>query len=97
VAYGLELETLNFSMEEWDATGQHYETLAICRPLELARAVLAAAAHRTVHDLQQDAGGAPVPERATGESREARLACMTGVCAKAAATPGCRAARGLIK
>ena len=28
---------------EWDAKGLHYETLAICRSLALARAVLAAA------------------------------------------------------
>ena len=37
------LPGFNFNVEEWDATGQTYETLAICRPLELARAVLAAA------------------------------------------------------
>jgi hypothetical protein len=27
----------NFNVEEWDAAGQHYETLAICRSLALAR------------------------------------------------------------
>ena len=30
-------------IEEWDAKGDTYETLAICRSLELARAALAAA------------------------------------------------------
>jgi hypothetical protein len=25
----------NFNVEEWDAEGLHYETLAICRSLEL--------------------------------------------------------------
>jgi hypothetical protein len=33
----------NFNVEEWDAEGLHYETLAICRSLALARAVFAAA------------------------------------------------------
>jgi hypothetical protein len=28
----------NFNVEEWDAKGQTYETLAICRTLALARA-----------------------------------------------------------
>jgi hypothetical protein len=32
----------NFNVEEWDAAGQTYETLAICRTLALARAVFAA-------------------------------------------------------
>jgi hypothetical protein len=36
------LPGLNFNVEEWDATGQTYETLAICRSLALARAVFAA-------------------------------------------------------
>jgi hypothetical protein len=32
------LPDFNFNVEEWDASGQTYETLAICRTLELARA-----------------------------------------------------------
>jgi hypothetical protein len=36
------LPGFNFNAEEWDATGQNYETLAICRSLEQARAVFAA-------------------------------------------------------
>ena len=32
------LPGFNFNVEEWDARGQTYETLAICRSLELARA-----------------------------------------------------------
>jgi hypothetical protein len=37
------LPGFNFNVEEWDAEGLHYETLAICRSLALARAALAAA------------------------------------------------------
>jgi hypothetical protein len=37
------LPGFNFNVEEWDAEGSTYETLAICRSLELARAVFAAA------------------------------------------------------
>jgi hypothetical protein len=37
------LPGFNFNVEEWDASGQNYETLAICRSLELARVVFAAA------------------------------------------------------
>ena len=33
----------NFNVEEWDAQGLHYETLADCATLELARVVFAAA------------------------------------------------------
>jgi hypothetical protein len=33
------LPGFNFNVEEWDAKGQTYETLAICRTLALARAV----------------------------------------------------------
>jgi hypothetical protein len=33
----------NFNVEEWDAKGLHYETLAICRNLTLAHAAFAAA------------------------------------------------------
>ena len=32
------LPGFNFNVEEWDAVGQTYETLAICRSLALARA-----------------------------------------------------------
>ncbi len=32
------LPGFNFNVEEWDAKGQSYETLAICRTLNLARA-----------------------------------------------------------
>jgi hypothetical protein len=32
------LPGFNFNVEEWDAKGQTYETLAICRTLTLARA-----------------------------------------------------------
>ena len=32
------LPGFNFNVEEWDAKGLHYETLAICRSLEHARA-----------------------------------------------------------
>jgi hypothetical protein len=31
------LPGFNFNVEEWDAKGLHYETLAICRTLALAR------------------------------------------------------------
>jgi hypothetical protein len=48
------LPGFNFNVEEWDATGQTYETLAICRTLALARAAFAAAVAekpaRPVHD-----------------------------------------------
>jgi hypothetical protein len=37
------LPGFNFNVEEWDAKGQTYETLAIRRSLALARAALAAA------------------------------------------------------
>jgi hypothetical protein len=37
------LPGFNFNVKEWDAQGQTYETLAICRTLALARAVFAAA------------------------------------------------------
>ncbi len=37
------LPGFNFNVEEWDAKGQTYETLAICRTLDLARVVFAAA------------------------------------------------------
>jgi hypothetical protein len=37
------LSGFNFNVEQWDAEGLHYETLAICRSLALARAVFAAA------------------------------------------------------
>jgi hypothetical protein len=37
------LPGFNFNVEEWDAKGQNYETLAICRSLALARAALAVA------------------------------------------------------
>jgi hypothetical protein len=33
------LPGFNFNVEEWDAARQHYETLAICRTVALARAV----------------------------------------------------------
>jgi hypothetical protein len=32
------LPGFNFNVEEWDAKGMHYETLAICRTFALARA-----------------------------------------------------------
>ena len=32
------LPGFNFNVEEWDEKGLHYETLAICRSLALARA-----------------------------------------------------------
>jgi hypothetical protein len=38
------LPGFNFNVEEWDAKGQSYETLAICRTLALACAAFAAAA-----------------------------------------------------
>jgi hypothetical protein len=37
------LPGFNFNVEEWDAKGLHYETLAICRSLAVARAAFAAA------------------------------------------------------
>jgi hypothetical protein len=37
------LPGFNFNVEEWSATAQTYETLAICRSLELARAAFAVA------------------------------------------------------
>ena len=33
------LPGFNYNVEEWDAEGLHYETLAICRQLAYARAV----------------------------------------------------------
>jgi hypothetical protein len=41
------LPGFNFNVEEWDAEGLHYETLAIYRSLELTRAVFAAAVARS--------------------------------------------------
>ncbi len=40
------LPGFNFNVEEWDAKGQTYETLAICRTLALARAAFAAGSRR---------------------------------------------------
>jgi len=37
------LPGFNFNVEEWDAEGQTYETLAVCVTLELARVVFEAA------------------------------------------------------
>jgi hypothetical protein len=37
------LPGFNFNVEEWDAAGLHYETLAICRSLAAARTAFAAA------------------------------------------------------
>jgi hypothetical protein len=37
------LPGFDFNVEEWDAKGQTYETLPICRSLELARAAFAIA------------------------------------------------------
>jgi len=37
------LPGFNFNVEEWDAAGETYETLAICRSLGLARAAFEAA------------------------------------------------------
>jgi hypothetical protein len=37
------LPGFNFNVEDWDAKGQTYETLAICRSLALARAAFEAA------------------------------------------------------
>ena len=37
------LPGFNFNVEEWDAKGDTYETLAICRTLALARAAFDAA------------------------------------------------------
>jgi len=37
------LPGFDFHVEEWDAKGRSYETLAICRTLELARAAFPAA------------------------------------------------------
>jgi hypothetical protein len=37
------LPDFNFNVEEWDAKGQIYETLAICRSLELASVAFKAA------------------------------------------------------
>jgi benzoyl-CoA reductase/2-hydroxyglutaryl-CoA dehydratase subunit BcrC/BadD/HgdB len=36
------LPGFNFNVEEWDVSGQNYETLAICRTLEVARAAFKA-------------------------------------------------------
>jgi hypothetical protein len=57
------LPGFNFNVEEWDAKGLTYETLAICRALELTRAVFAAAIaekpmiRSRIYDQEQDAGG----------------------------------------
>ena len=37
------LPGFNFNVEEWDAEGMHYETLAICRSLAVTRAAFTAA------------------------------------------------------
>jgi len=37
------LPGFNFNVEEWDAKGLHYETVAICRSLAVARAAFEAA------------------------------------------------------
>ena len=53
------LPGFNFNVEEWDAKGLTYETLAICRSRALARAAFAAAnrreARRPIHDPQPHA------------------------------------------
>jgi hypothetical protein len=52
------LPGFNFNVEKWDATGQNYETLAICR---WRRAFAAAIAEKTAgrfHDPEPHAGGA---------------------------------------
>jgi len=41
------LAGFNFNVEEWDAKGQSYETLAICRSLGLARAAFKVAIAET--------------------------------------------------
>ena len=41
------LPGFNFNVEEWDAKGQTYETLAVCRSLALAHAAFAAAIARS--------------------------------------------------
>ena len=43
---GHRLPGFNFNVEEWDAKGLHYETLAICRSLALARAAFEAAVEK---------------------------------------------------
>jgi len=47
------LPGFNYNVEEWDAEGLHYETLAICRQLAYARVFKEAIADnpsRAVHD-----------------------------------------------
>ena len=41
------LPGFNFNVEEWDAKGDTYETLAICRTLALARAAFEVAVRRS--------------------------------------------------
>ena len=41
------LPGFNFNVEEWDEKGLHYETLAICRKLALARTMFAAAPRKS--------------------------------------------------
>ncbi len=58
------LPGFNFNVEEWDAAGQNYETLAICRSLALARRVRSygrGEPRRPLHDPQQDARGEAAP------------------------------------
>jgi hypothetical protein len=60
------LPGFNFNVEEWDAEGQDYETLAICRTLALAapRSRLRSRRSRPVHDPpEQDTGGGTAPRR----------------------------------
>jgi hypothetical protein len=57
------LPGFNFNVEEW-FEGDHYETLAICRTLDLVYAAFEVAVERTrqpVHDPQPDARSAAAP------------------------------------
>ena len=51
------LPGFNFNVEEWDAKGLTYETLAICRTLGLARAAFAAAVDPQPHEHLEAAPG----------------------------------------
>jgi len=82
------LPGFNFNVEESDAKGDTYETLAICRTLALARAGLRGRgqreARRPLHDPQPDARGeaAPGGRLVSGgikQQESSRLAALTSL------------------
>ena len=66
------LPGLNFNVEEWDARGQTYEALAICRTLALARAAFAAAEKRAGRFMIRSRARVVQRHSATGERPTAK-------------------------